>query len=293
MMEKIKNYIQDQKLKRSMQREFSPSRKSQNKARLSFMHIVREELGLSSKTSSIAWGRYSMAAIALFLLLNGGMAVYADTQDVAPNHVLYSFKRLSEEVQLATAAPDTKAELEVKFAERRAKELKILMKSDDETATSTVSVNATTTLRVRNPEIKKKLRENLERNIQSLEESIKKVPAAQLKTKTDIICKNINSFESDVSIVFNDASSSAKVLSNISKICAKKTEQQIKRDEKQDTRENKENRSNQQNMQQNNAPRVYNRAETIINSKSEKKIEIDENIRTNESTEVKTNISLP
>lgn len=52
-----------------------------------------------------------------------GVSVYADTHNVAADSPLYAFKRLHEAVQLTFAASETKSQLRVTFAARRANEI--------------------------------------------------------------------------------------------------------------------------------------------------------------------------
>ena len=85
---------------------------------------VATPVSFSSSNQTRLVVRYAALATAFMLLLNGGAIVLADSQNVAPSHPLYPYKRLGENVQLSLASNTNRPALRSKFAERRLEEMK-------------------------------------------------------------------------------------------------------------------------------------------------------------------------
>ncbi len=99
------------------------------RARADFLRAFSERHIAVPVSSPVAGGarimvRYATLVVAFMFALNGGAVVLADSQNVAPNHPLYPYKRLGENIQLSVAPAASRPALRSKFAERRLEEIK-------------------------------------------------------------------------------------------------------------------------------------------------------------------------
>ncbi|MES2437141.1 MAG: hypothetical protein V4519_03940 [Patescibacteria group bacterium] len=128
MIKKINNYIQDRKITRRAKRDLNPSKEAMNHARLAFMGEVTERFPFAMKSTPKAthhYARFAIAGVVAILLINSGAVMYADTTNVDAEHPLYSFKLVAEKVQVLASSEEKRAELELKFAERRMVEIEV------------------------------------------------------------------------------------------------------------------------------------------------------------------------
>lgn len=169
MIEKLKQYYTDWKLRNVLKREFSPTQDEMNTARNAFM-LHAGFMPKVRTSTKIVFLRYSLTTVAVVILLNGVATIYADTTDVPPTHPLYEYKLLAEEVKVRTAPAYKRPELEAKLVEKRIKELATLSKASTPVptspanpstpATSTVSTS-TVAVHHPNPHIEATVKQNL------------------------------------------------------------------------------------------------------------------------------------
>ncbi len=211
MINKIKDFIQDKKLSRDLRRSFSATPEDMNGARNLFMAHVRSEFPFSNPQQRFSWKMYTtFAVIALFIGLNGGALIYADSANVPVEHPLYSYKRIAEDVRGFTSTPSQKIKLETQLAERRIQEIKKIEedeihkvgKNKDKavitsraTSTATTTISGTSTIKKNSKNNKKQkelemLKKNLEAHLKSIEKESEKE-----KVKTELCKDNKNSKE--------------------------------------------------------------------------------------------------
>ena len=116
---------------RALRRFVRPRREFLPEARADFLRALSERHTAVpvSVSSPVVGGarimvRYATLVVAFMFALNGGAVVLADSQNVAPNHPLYPYKRLGENIQLSVAPAASRPALRSKFAERRLEEIK-------------------------------------------------------------------------------------------------------------------------------------------------------------------------
>ncbi len=204
MIKKLLEYIQDKKISRTFKRHFSATQEEMNTTRELFMAHVRSEFPFSNPQSQLSWKMYSaFAVLALFIGLNTGALIYADTANVPVNHPLYTYKRVAEEVRGFTSTPSEKVKLEAQLAERRMQEIERIERSEikksDKKESITASSTATTTSttpkkdKIKNLSKKEKelesLKKNLEMHLKALEQSADKKPDVKNQIEKSDFCK--------------------------------------------------------------------------------------------------------
>lgn len=113
-----------------IKRALKPDQVFLDSAREKFLLSLVERYGIQMETTSLSssmrW-RYAVI-ITLIVCSMGGLGVFADTTNVAPDHPLYEFKRISEQVRLHLSTPDHQVALHQVFATRRLEEIKAIEK---------------------------------------------------------------------------------------------------------------------------------------------------------------------
>jgi len=147
-------------------------------------------------------GRILVASVVLFAATSG-VAVYADSQNVSPQHPLYLMKRYSEFMQSFAASPEDQPALHLKFAARRLSEIESLEGEGEKeepsiatavkvtvTATPTAATGAISTAKPVNARVGK-LYNDLNDEIRT---SINNVGAEKQSSKRANICKSLDKF---------------------------------------------------------------------------------------------------
>jgi len=228
MNNRMKNVITEMKLRAKFARVFKISPAAQEKAKQVFLNTLTETVGIKNIKPIISpyrtWARYAIAVIIGVVILNSGAVIYANTANVAPDHPLYSYKRIAEEIELTVTPFEKKAEVEIKLAERRKAELELVVKnkkaqkekqedtSNNVVITATSSVNVTssstavsstatstvsTSSNVKKNALKKvdriqkKLEEDLKENVKHIKESVERLPEHKREEKRAVVCPGL------------------------------------------------------------------------------------------------------
>ena len=142
---------------------------------------------------------YSALTLLLFLLLNGGVILFAEEQNVDAEHPLYPFKRASEKIQIRLSKPEKKILLYEKFARRRLEELKQLKIRKNSEKIKKINKNLNTQLSLaikvlRNGKVKKEkisvLCDSLFDIIKKQKEIIPEKPTIEASMKEECNSKN-------------------------------------------------------------------------------------------------------
>lgn len=118
--------------------------KSAKESFVAMAGLRAQRAGVRVARWSHAW-RYATVAVVAVLSMTTGLAVFAQKNDVPPDHPLYQLKRLGEHVRLAVSSPAQQVELRQEYVSRRLKEI-ILLKAEEAGAQLDISVSPEATL---------------------------------------------------------------------------------------------------------------------------------------------------
>ncbi|MDI6820774.1 MAG: DUF5667 domain-containing protein [Patescibacteria group bacterium] len=107
-------------------KEFKTTKEFNEKTNSIFLNAYRAKFGIHHKTASFVFRYFLRGAITgvAFMLVIGSTAVFADQQNVNPDHPLYPLKRSYESVNLALSKESEKPVVYLKYAERRFGEIR-------------------------------------------------------------------------------------------------------------------------------------------------------------------------
>jgi len=127
MIERIKQYFKDLRLRRLLRRDFVVPKSAMEKTRVLFYEALQNQSARTHTHSSyVFWTRYALTSLFALIFIGGGIVTYADRTDVPATHPLYTYKLLAEEARLQSVPLEKKIDLEIEFAERRIRELDAL-----------------------------------------------------------------------------------------------------------------------------------------------------------------------
>ncbi|HUZ92894.1 MAG TPA: DUF5667 domain-containing protein [Candidatus Paceibacterota bacterium] len=121
------NFFNNDRMPRAAKKAMAPGAKFLKSSKGRFLAAFDAAHGThTAPRFAFAWGyRIGVAFVALVAVAASAFA-YADTANVGADSPLYPLKRLSESVQIALAAQNSKAELQAQFAARRTQEIDAL-----------------------------------------------------------------------------------------------------------------------------------------------------------------------
>lgn len=146
MIKFLKQKFETIRYRRILKYYFEPRKDFLKESKILFIQKLKNE-GIVTKKEFIRIPlytrvfRYSLASILLILMLGGGSIIFAEKQNVNPDHPLYEFKKLGESIQIKLAAEEEKPLLHKEFAERRLEEIKQLKVELQETQQKEVQDN--------------------------------------------------------------------------------------------------------------------------------------------------------
>ncbi|MBX4198597.1 hypothetical protein KW782_04715 [Candidatus Parcubacteria bacterium] len=247
MMDKLRQFFIEGKLKRIFKRDLSASRTDTLHAKLAFMSEIQRQFPFTEQPHQFGWANYAFAALAGIFILNGGALLYADTVDVPADHPLYSYKLVAEEVKVLASSAEAKPKVEVKLAERRIKELKQLQASSP-----IASSTASTTIKIKNTNQDSKAQKQLK---ESIKKQLELVEKSQIKTKTSMVCNDVTKIQEQITEFFTDESSKIEINQKITNICnteqkqtsERKVEEQSRQKQREEDRKAREQKRQERN----------------------------------------------
>lgn len=123
MINLIKEQLMIRKLKKSIRAYTRPDQWFLTSSRLKFVTLAQQRAGARIETNHSRSWRYATVAILAIISIVGGMAGFADANNVPVTNPLYNFKRISEQARLSLSSTTQQVELHQVFARRRLKEV--------------------------------------------------------------------------------------------------------------------------------------------------------------------------
>lgn len=123
------NFWNNEKVPKEAGKVLLPRSEFIKKAKGRFLAAFDAHYRTYKKPHSVSIYKTAIVFVALFALLAGASA-YADTNNVAVTSPLYPLKRLNENVRLALASPEGKADIQATLVTRRADEINDLQTSE-------------------------------------------------------------------------------------------------------------------------------------------------------------------
>ena len=126
MIQKIKDKIEEKRLKSQVQRLFNPDQSELHDIQRVFLNTLKNERPIMYPKfygHSLVF-KYSIVTMVVVLCASSGLVALANKADVSASNPLYNLKRVGEKVQLAVSTEEKQVVLHEKFAQRRLNEIK-------------------------------------------------------------------------------------------------------------------------------------------------------------------------
>jgi len=121
----IKDYFEYRRCRRSVKCRFEPCDEFLNECRNQFLSQLKARHNGRTSVSYLRLNpilKYGLTGIFSVMILSGGAIVYADKQNVAVGHPLYSLKRIGENIRLTFANSSVRPVIYNELAGRRFQE---------------------------------------------------------------------------------------------------------------------------------------------------------------------------
>lgn len=117
-------FLKNLKYKALLKKHFEPRKEFSKQAKILFIKELQEKYGVNRSFRYKRAYSYVLTAFLGLFILGAGAAVFAEKENVNPNHPLYTLKRLAENIQVKVTSEEKKPMLYNKFAKRRLQEVK-------------------------------------------------------------------------------------------------------------------------------------------------------------------------